>query len=107
VGGTTLASVLSQMRYRGSVAAVGLAGGNQLETTVLPFLLRGVSLLGIDSVMCPVDERRRAWQRLAVDLPMDMLDTMTGEATLADVPRLADEILAGRVKGRMVIDLAA
>ncbi|MFQ5468357.1 MAG: MDR family oxidoreductase, partial [Kiloniellaceae bacterium] len=105
VGGTTLAHVLTQLAYRGSVAAVGLAGGSTLETTVLPFLLRGVNLLGIDSVMCPAPRRRAAWARLAVDLPLDKLDAMTGTATLADLPRLAEEILKGQVRGRMVIDV--
>ena len=73
VGGAMLATVLPQMRYGGSVAAVGLAGGNQLETTVIPFLLRGVNLLGIDSVMQPVENRKVAWQRIATDLPIDAL----------------------------------
>lgn len=107
VGGSTLANVLTQIRSRGSVAAVGLAGGNKLETTVIPFLLRGVNLLGIDSVMCPMAERTRAWQRLAGDLPLDKLDAMTDTATLADLPRLAGEILKGQVRGRMVIDVNA
>jgi len=107
VGGATLAHVLTQVAYRGSVAAVGLAGGSTLETTVLPFLLRGVNLLGIDSVMCPVPRRHAAWARLAADLPLDKLDAMTGIATLADLPRLADEILKGRIRGRMVIDVNA
>ncbi|MFQ5774277.1 MAG: MDR family oxidoreductase [Kiloniellaceae bacterium] len=107
VGGTTLAHVLAQTAYGGSVAAVGLAGGTTLETTVLPFLLRGVKLLGIDSVMCPAPRRRRAWSRLASDLPMDKLDAMTGEAKLADLPRLGAEILKGRVRGRIVVDVNA
>lgn len=107
VGGTTLAHVLTEMAYGGSVAAVGLAGGNSVETTVLPFLLRGVNLLGIDSVMCPVPRRREAWQRLGRDLPLDKLEAVTSEAALADLPRLAEEILAGKVRGRMVIDVNA
>jgi len=107
VGGTTLAHLLTQMAYRGSVAAVGLAGGNKLETTVIPFLLRGVNLLGIDSVMCPAERRKAAWQRLTTDLPMDKLDGMINEATLGDVPRLAGEILKGQVKGRVVVDVNA
>lgn len=105
VGGDTLAHVLAEMRYGGSVAACGLAGGNQLNATVLPFLLRGVNLLGIDSVMCPTPLRERVWQELAVTLDIDALDTMTDEATLADVPRLAGEILAGHVRGRTVINI--
>jgi acrylyl-CoA reductase (NADPH) len=105
VGGTTLARVLSQMRYRASVAAVGLAGGSRLETTVIPFLLRGVNLLGIDSVYHPVALRRTAWQRLARDLDTGLLDRMVLPARLEDLPRLAAEILAGQVQGRLVIDL--
>ena len=105
VGGTTLARVLAQTAWHGSVAAVGLAGGDTLETSVLPFLLRGVSLLGIDSNLCPGPRRRQAWARLAADLPMAKLDAMTREAALADLPRLADEILKGQVRGRLVVDV--
>lgn len=107
VGGTMLARVLTQMQYRGAVAAVGLAGGNELNTTVIPFLLRGVNLLGIDSVMCPKAERTVAWRRLATDLPLDKLAEMEVDATLADLPQLAGEILQGRVRGRVVVDLKA
>ncbi|GAB4225218.1 MAG: MDR family oxidoreductase [Kiloniellaceae bacterium] len=105
VGGATLACVLPQIAYRGSVAAVGLAGGNKLETTVIPFLLRGVNLLGIDSVMCPQAERRAAWDRLVRDLPMEKLDGMINEATLAELPQLAGDILKGQVRGRVVVDV--
>ncbi len=105
VGGTTLARVLAQTAWHGSVAAVGLAGGDTLETSVLPFLLRGVSLLGIDSNLCPGPRRRQAWARLAADLPMAKLDAMTREAALADLPRLAGEILEGQVRGRLVVDV--
>ena len=107
VGGSTLAHLLTEMTYGCSVAAVGLAGGNKLDTTVLPFLLRGVNLLGIDSVMCPGPRRRQAWQRIGQDLPMDLLDSMIAEARLADLPRLAGEILEGKVRGRTVIDVNA
>ncbi len=107
VGGTTLAHVLAETAYRGSVAAVGLAGGNTLNTTVLPFLLRGVNLLGIDSVMCPPERRRAAWARLVHDLPMAKLDAITGEAELADLPALGQKILKGEVRGRLVIDVKA
>jgi acrylyl-CoA reductase (NADPH) len=107
VGGVTLARVLTQMSYRASVAAVGLAGGNKLDTTVIPFLLRGVNLLGIDSVLCPVDERSEAWQRLGRDLPLDKLDAMVEDATLADLPDLAGRILEGKVRGRIVVDVNA
>jgi len=103
VGGTTLARVLGQMAYGHSVAAVGLAGGSTLETTVLPFLLRGVNLLGIDSVMCPPARRRAAWTRLAKELPMDKLDAMTTEAGLGDLLGLGKDILKGKVRGRLVV----
>jgi acrylyl-CoA reductase (NADPH) len=107
VGGTTLARVLTQTAHRGSVASVGLAGGNTLETTLIPFLLRGVNLLGIDSVWSPTDERGTAWQRLATDLPLDKLDSFTSEATLGDLPGLAGDILEGQVRGRIVVDVNA
>ncbi|HCP01675.1 MAG TPA: oxidoreductase, partial [Rhodospirillaceae bacterium] len=105
VAGKTLAAVLAQMKYGGSVASCGLAGGNTLETTVLPFLLRGVNILGIDSVMQPAENRRHIWRRIAEDLPLDKLDAMTNLATLADVPELAKAILKGEVRGRTVIDV--
>jgi len=107
VGGNTLARVLAQTKYGGAVAAVGLAGGNKLEHTVIPFLLRGVSLLGIDSVMCPQSRRVNAWARLATDLPLERLDTITRTAALGDAPRLAAEILKGQLRGRTVIDVNA
>ena len=107
VGSTTLAAVLRTTAYGGSVAACGLAGGNDLPTTVLPFILRAVNLLGIDSVLCPPDRRRTAWERLARDVPSDTLDHITQVAPLADVPRLAGEILQGRVRGRVIIDVRA
>jgi acrylyl-CoA reductase (NADPH) len=106
VGGATLACVLPQIAYRGSVAAVGLAGGSKLDTTVIPFLLRGVNLLGIDSVMCPVDQRKVAWRRLSRDLPVRKLDSMIKEVGLADLPALAGDILKGQVRGRVVVDVA-
>ncbi len=107
VGGNTLARVLAQMKYAGSVAAVGLAGGSKLEHTVIPFLLRGVNLLGIDSVMCPAPRRIEAWRRLRADLPLDRLDAMSVAARLDDVPRLAAQILKGAVRGRVVVDVNA
>ncbi len=105
VGGTTLARVLAQTKRHGSVAAVGNAGGIKLEATVLPFLLRGVNLLGIDSATCPTPRRRQAWARLAEELPMDKLDAMTTEAVLGDLPDLAGKILKGQVRGRRVVDV--
>jgi acrylyl-CoA reductase (NADPH) len=107
VGGNTLARVLAQTRYGGSVAAVGLAGGNKLDHTVLPFLLRGVNLLGIDSVMCPAPRRAAAWQRIVADLPLDRLTALSTVVPLAEVPRMAGEILQGRVRGRVVVDVNA
>ncbi|HSG95011.1 MAG TPA: acryloyl-CoA reductase [Afifellaceae bacterium] len=107
VGGAMLARVLGQMKYRCSVAAVGLAGGADLPATVIPFLLRGVNLLGIDSVMQPYENRLRAWQRIAIDLPMDKLEAMIQPATLADLPELGKAILKGQVRGRVVVDVNA
>jgi acrylyl-CoA reductase (NADPH) len=105
VGGNTLARVLAQTRYAGSVAAVGLAGGSKLEHTVIPFLLRGVNLLGIDSVMCPTSRRIEAWNRLRTDLPLDKIEALTVVAGLDEAPRFATEILAGKVRGRIVVDV--
>ena len=107
VGGDMLARVLGQMKYGTSVAAVGLAGGAQLNATVIPFLLRAVNLLGIDSVMQPYDNRLRAWERIARDLPMDKLEAMVQPATLSDLPDLGRAILKGQVKGRVVVDVNA
>ena len=107
VGGAMLARVLGQMEYGASVAAVGLAGGAALPATVIPFLLRGVNLLGIDSVMQPYDNRLRAWERVAQDLPMDKLEAMVQPATLSDLPKLGADILNGQVKGRVVVDVNA
>lgn len=105
VGGNTLARVIAQTKYGCSVAAVGLAGGAKLEHTVMPFLLRGVNLLGIDSVMCPKARRMEAWARLRTDLPLEQLEAITQNAVLADLPRLAGEILKGRLRGRVVVDV--
>ncbi|MDJ1016822.1 MAG: acryloyl-CoA reductase [Paracoccaceae bacterium] len=107
VGGAMLARVLGQMKYGASVAAVGLAGGAGLPATVIPFLLRGVSLLGIDSVMQPYENRLRAWERVARDLPMDKLEAMIQPAGLGDLPALGADILKGQVKGRVVVDVTA
>jgi acrylyl-CoA reductase (NADPH) len=107
VGGAMLARVLGQMKHRASVAAVGLAGGSALPATVIPFLLRGVNLLGIDSVLSPYDERVRAWGRIVTDLPMDKLHGMIRPAGLADLPELGAAILKGAVQGRVVVDVNA
>ncbi|NIY78605.1 MAG: oxidoreductase [Rhodobacteraceae bacterium] len=105
VGGSMLARVLGQMKYGGSVAAIGLAGGADLPATVIPFLLRGVNLLGIDSVMQPKDNRIRCWTRIASDLPMEKLEEMVRPATLEDLPALGAAILKGGVKGRVLVEL--
>jgi acrylyl-CoA reductase (NADPH) len=105
VGGETLAGLLRTMAYGSSVAACGNAGGNAFSTTVLPFILRGVNLLGIDSVSCPPARRQAAWQRIAEDLPGDMIERMSNVAGLSDLPRLAAEITSGQVRGRTVIDV--
>jgi acrylyl-CoA reductase (NADPH) len=107
VGGTMLARLLGQMKYGASVAAVGLAGGAALPATVIPFLLRGVNLLGIDSVRRPYDDRVRAWGRIVNDLPLDKLEGMVETATLQELPELGKAILAGGVRGRVVVDVNA
>jgi acrylyl-CoA reductase (NADPH) len=104
VGGATLATILTQLKYRASVAACGLAGGSDLPATVIPFLLRGVNLLGIDSVMCPREERIEAWARLVRDLPLDRLERMTQTVPLSALPELASRILKGEIRGRTVVD---
>lgn len=106
VGGSTLAAVLSQTGWHGCVAACGLAASAELHTTVFPFILRGVSLAGIDSNTCPLPERRTAWTRLATQLPKDHLATLTQVIPLADVPAVSAEIVAGNVRGRVVVDVA-
>lgn len=105
VGGPMLARVLGQMKYGASVAAVGLAGGTGLPASVIPFLLRGVNLLGIDSVMKPYVDRLRAWDRIAAHLPVDRLEAMIRPATLADLPSLGAAIVQGGVQGRVVVDV--
>jgi acrylyl-CoA reductase (NADPH) len=105
VGSTTLANLLSMTRYGGAVAACGLAGGMDLPASVAPFILRGVSLLGIDSVMCPLERRREAWKRLETDLDRAKLAAMTSEIGLADVIATAPKILTGGVRGRIVVKI--
>ena len=105
VGSTTLANVLSMTRYRGTVVACGLAGGMDLPSTVAPFILRRVSLVGIDSVMCPITERREAWRRLASDLDRGRLAAMTSEIGLAEVMAAGRSIVEGRVRGRIVVNI--
>lgn len=105
VGGSTLANLLTQTKYGGSVAAIGLAGGNKLDTTVIPFLLRGVNLLGIDSVMCPKQRRLQGWQRLTTDLPLAQLEKMTDTTPLSEIAAKGKDIIKGQVRGRMVVDV--
>jgi acrylyl-CoA reductase (NADPH) len=105
VGGVTLANLLSNLSYRASVAACGLAGGSDLPATVIPFLLRGVNLLGIDSVMCPYEQRKIAWHRLAKDLSAETLDAITETIRLEDLPEFGRRILDGRIRGRVVVEM--
>ena len=106
VGSTTLASVLSMTGYGGAIAACGLAGGMDLPATVAPFILRGVSLIGIDSVMCPLERRREAWKRLASDIDAGKLAMMTSEIDLAGVMDAGRRIVEGAVRGRIVVKIA-
>lgn len=107
VGGTTLANVLSQTRYGGSVTACGLAGGMDLPATVAPFILRGVHLLGVDSVMAPRHARLRAWRSLAEEIDLGKLESMTRTIAIDELPAAAADILAGKVRGRIVVDVNA
>ena len=107
VGGTTLARLLGQMKHSASVAACGLAGGVGLPASVVPFLLRGIKLLGIDSVLQPYDRRVQAWDRLARDLPRKRLAEMTSLCALADLPAKGADILKGQIRGRLVVDVNA
>ena len=105
VGGDTLAGLLRAMAFGTCVAVCGLAGGAELRTTVHPFILRGVSMLGIDSLRAPQARRRAVWARLARDLPLDTLERIIQVVPLRDVPTLATEILSGRVRGRTVVEI--
>jgi acrylyl-CoA reductase (NADPH) len=107
VGSHTLANVCAAMKYRGVVAACGLAGGMDFPATVAPFILRGVTLAGVDSVMCPRPERLQAWQRLATDLDIDKLGLITREIGLADAIPMATQLLDGQVRGRIVVNVNA
>jgi acrylyl-CoA reductase (NADPH) len=106
VGSTTLANLLAMTKYRGAVAACGLAGGMDLPTSVAPFILRGVCLLGIDSVMCPIEVREVAWKRLSSDLDPRKLSEITHEIGLSDVIDAGAQILAGQVRGRIVVKIS-
>ena len=104
VGGTTLTRALAQMDYGASIAAVGLAGGSEFTATVIPFLLRGVNILGVDSVFYPIVRRSRAWARLARELPLDKINTICCETGLAHLPQLGKDILEGKIRGRVIIN---
>ena len=105
MGSTTLANVLAQTSYGGAVAACGLAGGMDLPASVAPHILRGIALLGIDSVMAPQDRRARAWALLAAHLDKAKLDTIARVEPMSNLPQLAEDIVAGRIRGRVVIDV--
>ncbi len=105
VGSHTLANACAQTKYRGTVAACGLAGGMDFPATVAPFILRGVTLVGVDSVMCPIDERREAWKRLANELDPAQIERITTVVGLDDALKLAPEMLAGKVRGRIAVDV--
>ena len=106
VGGAALPAVLAGTKYAGVVASCGNAGGNEFATTVLPFILRGVKLVGIDSVMCPMPARETAWRRLAQDMPAHVLDALLSSITLEQLSGFADKILAGQTTGRIVVTVA-
>jgi acrylyl-CoA reductase (NADPH) len=105
VGSLTLANVLSQINPEGTVAATGLAQGMDLPASMAPFILRGVKLIGVNSVTCPYERRVEAWRRLAADLDRNRLASMTQHIKLGDIPRIAEEIVVGKVRGRVVVDL--
>lgn len=107
VGSTMLARVLAETHYNGCVTACGLAGGADLPTTVMPFILRNVSLRGVDSVQCPTERRQQAWQRLANDLPMHLLDDIEAPTSLQQLPELAERITTGQIRGRVLVDVNA
>jgi acrylyl-CoA reductase (NADPH) len=106
VGSKTLANVIAATRYGGAVAACGLAGGMDLPTSVAPFILRGVSLLGIESVNMKMPRRRQAWERLARDIDREKLAAMTRTIELHEVPRVAEDVIEGRIRGRLVVRVA-
>ena len=105
VGGEMLARLLGQLKYGASVAVVGNASGTAVPANVIPFLLRGINMLGIDSAAQPYENRVRAWDRITSDLPLNKLDSMMTEATLQDLPSLGKDIQNGKIKGRVVIDV--
>lgn len=106
VGGETLASILSKIQYNGSVAVSGLTGGGSVPTTVFPFILRGINLLGIDSVYCPMDVRQELWNRMATDLkPSTLSEIIQKEITLEELPENLPTILKGQARGRIIVKI--
>jgi acrylyl-CoA reductase (NADPH) len=105
VGGNVLACLLAGVQYGGTVVATGLTGGSELNTTVMPFILRAIKLVGVEVTTCPVDLRKVAWARLARELPVDLLSQIFKIISLEEVPQCAEDLLAGRVNGRVVVDL--
>ncbi|MFT4606871.1 MAG: acrylyl-CoA reductase (NADPH) [Urechidicola sp.] len=106
-GGNTLANVISQMKYGSAVAACGLAESMDLPTSVAPFILRGITLYGVDSVMVPIEKREQAWSRLAQDLDMDLLERLSFDLDFNDLPQAASDILDGKIRGRAIVKLPA
>ena len=105
VGGDTLSRLLGQLKYGASVAVVGNAGGNNLSASAIPFMLRGINMLGIDSAMQPFEKRVQIWNRLNKDFPKNFFDSITEVISLSDLPRVGKEILSGNIKGRLVVDV--
>ncbi len=105
VGGKVLARILAEMNYGGTVAATGLTGGSELNTTVMPFILRAIKLVGVEVTTCPVNLRKVAWERLSRELPVDLLEQIFKVISLQEVPLFAENLLAGKVNGRVVVDV--
>ncbi|MGY0204352.1 zinc-binding dehydrogenase, partial [Acinetobacter soli] len=105
VGSQTLVNACASTKYRGAVAACGLAGGMDFPATVAPFILRGITLYGIDSVMAPIELRKEAWERLAIELDQTKLETVTTEIQLTDALNISNDILDGKIRGRVVVKL--
>lgn len=106
VGGKVLARLLAEMNYGGTVAATGLTGGSELNTTVMPFILRAIKMVGVEVTTCPIPLRKIAWARLATELPGDVLEQIYKVISLEEVPLVAEQLLAGEINGRVVVDLS-
>jgi len=105
VGGKVLARLLAEMQYGGTVAATGLTGGKDLHTTVMPFILRAIKMVGVEVTTCPIALRKTAWKRLAKELPDSILEQVYQVISLDEVPQFSEKLLAGQVNGRLVVDL--